>query len=330
MNFGHIIKRAWQLVWRYRFLWWLGILALFTEGSLGSAPNFNFYSGGSSLFNGNSNQTPSTIPNIDGSSLIKDVPRVLGTQTSNFFNNDWGKLAIIIFIVILLLLILCLVIFYFSYCAKAGLILSVNSLEEGKENYNFKIAFHQGRRFFWRLFGMNLLMGLLVFLSIGVLSVPVIIVLVLNQSITSIVAVILYAIFVFLLLFIFLIYLSIVLKIAERALVLNNWGITKSLNFGQKIIKGQFGNTFLTWLISVGLELGYGLALLIVLTCLGAILIILGIIIYFIAKWVGVAIYCSIFGLALLVLIFALNGYFTAFISSYWTLAYRQIQKLAK
>ena len=44
MDYGAVLRRAWQITWTYRFLWALGLLAMFTEGGGGGGfggGNFN-------------------------------------------------------------------------------------------------------------------------------------------------------------------------------------------------------------------------------------------------------------------------------------------------
>ena len=44
MDYGAIVRRAWEITKKYRFIWWLGLLAILAEGGMsgfnGASPNF--------------------------------------------------------------------------------------------------------------------------------------------------------------------------------------------------------------------------------------------------------------------------------------------------
>jgi len=316
MNFGQIIKRSWQLICKYRFLWWLGILALFTESGFASLPNLNLYGFGNAFSQPEqpSNFTPS------------DASHILGASTQNF----WSNYAILILLGTVLILILVIVILYLSYCAKAGLILAVENYETENKPYNFKIAFCKGKLFFWRLFGLNLLIGLFLFLTFLVLASPVVIALVISRALPVLALVVGYGILAAIFSIVLVVYLTIALKLAERIIVLENKRVSAAIEQARHLVRIQLGNSLLAWLINLGIALGYVFGLSIALLFVGGILLGLGLIIYFIAKIWAAAIFAGIAVIALAMALLFVNGIFTAFISSYWTLSYKALQKLAK
>jgi len=89
------------------------------------------------------------------------------------------------------------------------------------------------------------------------------------------------------------------------------------------------GRLTLAWLITLALGIGYSLALILPLLIVGAALVGVGVAVYAVAKIVGVVIYGVLAGMVLLAALLFLNGAFTAYISSYWTLAFRALEYLA-
>lgn len=328
MDFGQIIKRAWELTKHNRFLWWLGILAFFTEG----ASSFSSSVPRSiPAFTDHTEQSISSLlprATADSVSLEPVAKTTADSVTNSLFSSPENILRVVIIAAVIISLFLILI--YLSCSAKAGLILSTNELEEKNKALGFAKAFHQGKQFVWRLFGMGLFVALMMLFVITCVTIPLIILYVVGHNSTSMMITLVLAVILFVILFIMIaIYLGVLMKFAERVLVLQDYGILKSLHTAHHIMRLELGNALLTYLISIALSLLTGVVLFFGLFIAGAILFGIGALIYFLVHTAGAVIYGIIVGLAFLTALFIVNGLITAFISSYWTLSYRTLDYLS-
>ena len=233
-------------------------------------------------------------------------------------------------IIVTLIISLLIIILYLSISAKAGLIRSTDELEEKNKALDFAKAFNQGQKFFWRLLGMVLLVSLTLLITLAVVAAPLIGLYVLSKGSSAIIIAVVLAAILFLILFIVLaIYLGILLKLAERVLVLKNYGILKSLQTAHQIIRLDLGNVILTWLIGLALSLLVGVVLFLGLFTVGIVLFGMGAIVFFLADIAGAVVYGIIVGSAFMAALLVATGLTTAFISSYWTLSYRALDYLS-
>lgn len=326
MDFSKIISRAWNIVKTRRYLWYLGILAASAEGSSGSG----------SWFRLPASSAPTESPqNIDKSSVLLDkVPQVLGTtdnKIDTFFSNtsNISNYWFIIIIIVGLIILLGILVVYLANSSRAGLIISVFNLEAHKKEETFASAFHKGNKFAWRLFGLDILIGLIIIAFIIAISAPLAIAIIYNLGtgayiFTGIIA------FVGALALIFLvIYLSILSKIASRAMVIDNLKILPAFRQARHLIDHDLKNNFLTWLINFGIGLAYSIVLFFIIIIVLAMLIGPG----FIASLAGTGAligYVIIFGLIFFAATLVVGGIYTSFTSAYWTIAYRAIEYINK
>jgi len=144
MGYGDIIKRAWNITWRYRALWVLGLFAGVSGASSG---------GGGGSRNGNSFN-----PSSSGSG---------GSGAGQFFRGfdpaNWadqvGRFAPGIIAGALLLIAIGFVLWIVGIAARGGLIQAVDAIEEGR-TFTLGAAWDAGFGRFWRLLGLSVLLGL--------------------------------------------------------------------------------------------------------------------------------------------------------------------------
>lgn len=312
MDYGYLIKRSLEIVRKNRFLWALGVLALFAGGSTGfSGINLNIPSGSSSQ----DNEVMKSLTNrFSGTS---------GQSICDALSPYWPVIIFLIFVLIFIGLLF----LYLGYSAKAGLIYSANSIEEKEEKQSFGHAFHFGREYFWRLFGLNLLVGLIIFgvflVSAGVIAGLLFI----NHSIPMIVLAVILGITAILFLALLGFFLKFGVILAEREIVIKNGRIIASLKTGCRVFRQNISKVLLAWLISVGLAIAYSFVLFFALFVVCLLLVGIGLLFYFLTHLVGVIIYSVVVFLALMIALFCLSGVVNAYFSSYWTLAYRALSK---
>lgn len=138
MDFGAIIKRAWQITWRYKALWALGVFAGVSGCQGGSS---------GSSYRTSSGDWNRYVDSTTAPGLLRDFQD--GIQA-------WLPALIALSFV---LIALGLVWAVFSIAAKGGLVVAVNELEEGRERRLgelWRIGFSR----FWPLVGLGLLLNL--------------------------------------------------------------------------------------------------------------------------------------------------------------------------
>ena len=137
-DFGEVIAKAWKITWKHKVLWIFGILAGCNRGSGG---NFN------NSYSGNGSGTgsgPGSIPN-----LPPDVMRA--------FDQVEQNLIPIIAITVAVLCIFWLVAFFLGTIGKVGLIRGAAQADGGAEKLAFGQLWSESLPYFWRMFGLSLL-----------------------------------------------------------------------------------------------------------------------------------------------------------------------------
>jgi hypothetical protein len=142
-NFSEVLARAWKITWKYKILWIFGILAGCARGGGGSSSGGTGWSGGS---NG-SGYSP-----FDTS----ETERIFN-QFSEWLTSHWWVVALIILGVLLLVLLS----IFLGTIGRIGLIRGTLQAEEGTEKLSFGELFRGSMPYFWRIFGLTFLIGLI-------------------------------------------------------------------------------------------------------------------------------------------------------------------------
>jgi hypothetical protein len=320
MDYGRLISRAFEITKRHRFLWWLGILAGFTEMGGG----FNFPNPGDF---GKDWPKP-THQHGQFSQLFQhfhlSLSSPFGSQFPSRF-NDFNLMGIgigLIIILALLTLVIGLGVVVISTMARGGLIASVAGIER-QEPVSFKRGFGAGYHAFWRIFAIGLLIGLAALGVLALLAVPAIILAITEHYIGAIIL----GILGFLIFLPIVLYLGLLVNYALRIVVIENGGVQASLSGAHQIIRRNLGPVLLVWLLALAFGIGYAVALTIALLVVLIPLALLGWAIYSGLGLVVTIIYGVIFGLLVLAGILFVQGLMATFISSYWTLAYLALTK---
>ena len=296
MDYGALIKRAWEITKKYKFLWIFGIL-------VGGAPSIQ-------------------IPITNFQYTVKDegelekvlTPEVL-ESLKTFFVNNLNLILALAFVLFLIILIL----FILSIIFRGALIGTVGEIEKGQE-VNFKKGFQVGSHHFWRILGLSILLFLLILLSLVILATPV----ALLASFKIYVLAIILGILFLLLYLIWTIFLNLSFQYALRFLIIGDFGIIQSIKQGFSLFRKFWKEILLVWLITLGLSIGLGIFAVIVVFVALIPLGLLGFVIYTLSQ-LGLWIYGTLAILALVIGISILSGAISTFLSSIWTLAYLEL-----
>jgi hypothetical protein len=112
MRFGEMIKKAWHITWRYRWLWVLGVFAGVTGGGGGAGGGGSNTSGYQQSFGSGS-----------GGSGLQDLAQ---------FQSAFQHWLPLIFVAIVLLFVIGIAFAVIGIGARGGLVWAVNEIEDGR------------------------------------------------------------------------------------------------------------------------------------------------------------------------------------------------------
>jgi hypothetical protein len=287
MDYQNLFIQAWNLIWKNKFLIFLGMLVVL--GGVG--------------WGGSGSQGYS---NWDGNSDLQNPPRFEFDLTSPFQELGlpvFASIGILILIGLAFLVILAL--WVIGTISQGGLIYGADLASRGLST-NFAESLRAGWNKGWRLIGIGLVPSIpVLFLMIGALisagfytdgtvilqegevfRTPNIAVFLPVLTITCILVFMTFA-------------LSLLRTFANRACMLESWGVFESYRRGLEVLGNNLGSATVLFIIQVSVSIGIGLTLLV--------------------PGILVALCCLLWPLLLVI-----QGIFTAFYSTLWTLSWNQ------
>jgi len=320
MDHVQVLKRAWHMVWRYRALWAFGFILALTAGR--SSNNWVQYTFGNEDFSGR------------GLRLDRISPEV-------------GRTLLAIGIGLACLVVLLIIVGAIArYVAETALIGMVDDHEETGQKRSVRQGFRLGwSRSAFRLFLIDLLIGLplaVAFILLSLLaSAPLLLWATKSTAAGALgtATTIGLGLLVVLLAIVVAVILSVLKPFLRRVCVLEGLGVTESIRQGYAVVRHNLRDVGLMWLITFGLRIGWAilmipvvLLLLVVSGALGGLLALLaggltGLALEGAAPWVVAAVVgIPVFILMMAVPLAFLGGLFETYLSSTWTLTYRELR----
>lgn len=287
MDFGEVLSKAWQIIWKHKVLWIFGILASCSGGSSASS---------------NSGWRSSMEQNgWDYQPMINNIP-------------EW-QIALIVGIILLAVLFLVVLVIFLSTIGRVGMIRGTVQADRGADRLAFGELFSGSLPYFWRVFGLNLIVGLAFALAVIIVVVPLAI------SIIGLVCLIpLICLLVPIGWFV-----SVLTEQANIAIVTENLSLMDGLKRGYEVLRANLGPIIVMWLILVlgvslvgGLIIGIPIALIVGPAVIGA----------FSGNETALGGGLLVTGLCLvayLPVMIVANGILQSFIRSAWTLTYLRL-----
>lgn len=230
-NFGEVLTRAWQIIWKHKILWVFGILA----GCGRSGGSFN--SGGGGGGNGDGGGQPPEIP--------PQMMRWLQTIEQN--------LTTIIIVLVALFCVIWIVTVFLSVIGKIGLIRGTAQAEGGAASLVFGELFSGSVPYFWRMFGLSLILSLPVFVIVMVIAVVMIGGLATSggdeTALVAMMGMIPIMIGCFCILIPVMFVLGMVFRQAENAIVLEEMNVLPAITRGWEVFKANLGPIILMAII---------------------------------------------------------------------------------
>ncbi|MEJ2262179.1 MAG: hypothetical protein P8X95_01955 [Anaerolineales bacterium] len=294
MDFGEVLSRAWQVIWKHKVLWIFGILA-----GCGNA-------------------------NGSGANFWNEVQRRNPPQTPRFFNQfnylpNW-QIALIIGAIFLVILILIVLAIFLGTIGRVGLIRGTLQADQQANQVIFGELFSGSLPYFWRVFGLNLIVGLASFFLVLILIAPFALfaILTLGIGLLCIIPLLCLAVPFFWL-------VGLVIEQANIAIVIEDVGIIDGLRLGWNVFRDNFGAVFVMGLIlSLGINLigGFIIGIPLAVVAVPAIIGFATGTQRALGGGLWVAALCFV---AYLPVLLILSGALRAYIESAWTLTYLRL-----
>lgn len=291
-DFGEVLTSAWKIIWKHRILWVFGIFAGFARGSGGGS---NGGGGGDRSFQNQDDPFSQLDPTFQ--------------QFGQFIEeNMW-----IIIVFVLVILLISILFYSLGIMGRIGLIKGVYKVENGAETLTFPELWSESMPYFWRIFGINFLIGLAVFIII----VPLVLLGVVTAGIGFVCLLPLLCILVPISWVV-----SIILEQAQPAIIIEDLGMIDGFKRGWEIVKANPLNFFILALIVLigGGIIGFVIAIPIVLTVIPLVIGAQALNESLTPVYIALAC-CALY----LPVILFLNGILTAYIQSVWTLTYLRL-----
>jgi len=306
-NFGEVLTRAWQIVWKHKVLWIFGVLASCGQGSV----NFNSGSGGG-----------------DGGGF--GAPPDLPPQALQWIQTIEENLTTFVAVGIAVLCLIWIVTVFLGTIGRIGLIRGTAQADGGAETLIFGQLFSESMPYFWRMFGLSLIVAVPILIVFAALFAGLIVFAASASEGSDAFAIaflgmapLIIGCFCLLIPVIFVV--GMIFRQAERAIVLEEMGVLPALSHGWDVFRKNLGPVILMaiMLAIIGVVVGFVLAIPVFIVVFPAM----------IAFMFGEAQNTTpliIAGVCLCLYIpvsLLLNGIVLAYIESAWTLTYMRLTK---
>jgi hypothetical protein len=302
MDFGEVLSSAWRIIWKHKVLWIFGIFAGCSRGGGGG--------GGNSGTQISGRGGPNPFPGFNE----------FATQFANWINNHLWVVALFILVVLVLFLLA----IFLGTIGRIGLIRGTFKADRGAEHLGFMELWDESLPYFWRIFLLALVVGLVALIVVLALVAVGIGAAVLTFGIGFLCVLPLFCV-----LFLALAFAGLVIQQAESAIVIENLGIMDGVRRGWDVVKANVGPILIMWVI------------LLVIGFVAGVVISLPILIVLVPAAIAFAVANSqattfdytplIVGLACCAVYFpfllVLSGILTAYTQSAWTLTYLRLTK---
>ncbi len=298
MNYGAIIKGAWQATWRYRAMWLLGMAVL------GGCNGGNFF-----------NAAANAIP--DSSTSTDYETQLLLDQLGETMQEYW-----ILVVLLISCLVLLMIVAYVCHFIAIGGLYQGAAAARLQQPVRFTTMCRAGTVGFWRTVGLAILLRLM--LIIPLICIGIVIVL-LAITIVGLV----FAIPLFLALIVIMLPLgwitTTVFSFALQGIILERLGIWPSLKLAWARWRLHWKDTVLIYLLIVVSQIIVGVILLAALGVISVPLVIFGYFAYSSQAWLAIGLLILVGLLLMLTVAFIVRGMSQSFISHLWHRLYAEI-----
>lgn len=312
MDFGKVLTRAREIIWKHKILWIFGILV--SCGGRGGGPGGMGGQGGINY-------------QLDSGDL-RNLPRGMEQfffEMERSFERvpEWTFLLVVVGLVALAVVV-SLILFGLATFGRVALIQGTIQVEQGSEGLRFGQLARDSLPFLWRALGLNILIFILLFVTIIALVAVGMVFSVVTLGVGMLLLLPLMCLFIPAMWFV-----GVVIEQANVALVVEDTGIGEALRRGWGVVRENVGNMVVMGLILIlgggivsfviGLPLVLALAPLLMGVIGGAVSGSGGLLV----GGLGIAGLCLVVYVPILIV---LNGILMAYIETAWTLTYLEVR----
>jgi len=297
MDYFKTVKESFDIWWKNKYLWILGIIASIFSGG-------NFSSG--NMFSNNTDYS----------------------SVGQTFKDLGPIITVIIIVVVCIALIMAFVSIYLKSRANASLISSIPLIEKG-DSLGFRKSWGLSSNKWIKLFLINLLLSIPIILIILLIVVLVVIAIATSSNLDPNIILLILAgvgIPLFCLIILYSVFSNIIYTFASRISILNNGNVWESIKKAWKFIIDNLSNIVVFWLISLVIGIVTGIVSAIVGFILFIPIIVLAIPLLIINLWVGIIVGALLI-LVVSALLSLLSGPIYSFGEIYWTKVYLILKK---
>jgi len=295
MDYGYVLKRAWEIIWKFKILWIFGILASCGQASTSGGSNSGYRF------------------SIQDNNLFPQMERF-------FAQPDPAVIALLIGLGIFFVLAVIVLAILLGTIGRIGLIRGTVKAEQGVERLTFGELWREGLKYFWRVFGLNLLVGVVIFVAFLVIFFSGI-----ALSVVTLGLFVLCLLPLTCLLIPVMWAISVIIEQANVALVVDNLSIGEAIGRGWRVVRNNIGPMIV---MSLVLLLGIGL--------IGGVIIGLPLLIVSAPAFIGAVsntpealrngmLLSGFLFLLYLPVLLLLSGILRSYTSSAWTLTYMRL-----
>ncbi|MBU2025591.1 MAG: hypothetical protein ABIC19_01110 [Patescibacteria group bacterium] len=301
IDYWRIIKKAFNITLKNRFLWVFGILTALTSGG-----------GGGGNFGG-------------GGGLEEDKLKEMASQGE--WMDFWNKLGdffhqhlVLILVAAGLLLLVFLALKVLGIISEAALVLAVNKIDN-RLSVNFSSAFKLGFKKFWPVVFIKIITALIALVSLFVISSPIIFFFV-TRAFWIAVPMLILGIFLFVFIAIFL---GVVCRLAILLAVLSNHSVLSAYGEAYLLMSKKIGKVILMYLINLAASMIGGIATVTIIMGLLIIGALLGLLSFFTFNIPGAVGTGILFLLVIIAGAVFIKGIRLVFEYSMWVLFFKEI-----
>ena len=304
MSYGDVIREAFWLAWRNRFMWFFGFFVSGAVGSFVSPTNF------------------ATL----GANTPAGGPPLWLVNLAGWVEENAVLFVVLVGVFVVLVVSLWLALYAISRGALAE---SVTAMDRGEER-SFSSTWRAGVSHFWRVVGQVTVISLiwlalaLVISALGALLVAGTFVAT-DSVAVRVLVVALGAIVLLPLLAVIGVVLLIVGQFALRALVVGGEGVFASIRSGYDLFRRNVGSSLILLLIQIGIALGVGSATFVALTAAGLLVSVPVTLLSSSGQDAASAVVAVTLSVILSIPFIVLASAVGVFHQAYWTLAYLRL-----
>jgi hypothetical protein len=323
MDYGEILKRAWDTIWKHKVLWVFGLLASCTANSGGGGGGGG--GGGSSNYNFGNNDF------FNNNNFSNNFGREFGNMPNfdHFFSgsgNEWLIITAIVLGVLCFVLLLSFIFVLLGSAGQIGLSRGAWWVDEGETDISFSRIWHSIGKSFWRVVLMHVLLTL-VGMVLGLVIAVILVVAIVGTFGIALICLLPFLCIFGLLSLVLGILINIMIQYMIPMMVNEDVSLTDAVKQSYELLKNKFWPSVLMGIILMVLQAAVGLIvaipiLILVFGTLGVGIFATGfanmdpsILIVLI-----LAVICLLMPLSLFV-----NAVSQSYIGSAWTLTYRRL-----